>query len=206
MLLMVKKMAEQLSGMKNGMKNGVRKVVLATAVAASIAGMSIVWANKLSAEPVISKVSIETEPKAGDARNSNSGFGAGVAFGMMVMSLLNLGMRAYWEQKRERIKLDSTLRIAAGNGELEQMEELLKKGADVNAQDCDGLTPLHRAIENDNLESVKLLIRKGADVNTEDYNGRTPLYWTSLKQNIKIISALIEGGANVNVEDNNDRT
>ncbi|MBO4317775.1 MAG: ankyrin repeat domain-containing protein [Mailhella sp.] len=47
-------------------------------------------------------------------------------------------------------------------------------GADVNAKNCIGETPLFRAVGSDNPECVKLLLEAGADVNVEDNMGRTP--------------------------------
>jgi len=49
------------------------------------------------------------------------------------------------------------------------------EGADVNAKDEGGWTPLHQAAWNGRKEIVELLITKGADVNTKDMSGRTPL-------------------------------
>ena len=52
-------------------------------------------------------------------------------------------------------------------------------GADVNAVDFNGVTPLHLAIKSsDNLKStrsVRHLLIKGADRNATDHKGMTPL-------------------------------
>jgi ankyrin repeat protein len=53
--------------------------------------------------------------------------------------------------------------------------ELLKLGANVNARNYDGQTPLHRAVEDVSYEVVKLLLSKGAETNAQDKNGRTPM-------------------------------
>ena len=49
-------------------------------------------------------------------------------------------------------------------------------GADVNAKDAQGATPLHYPAYRGHTEIAELLISKGADLNTKDDNGETPLY------------------------------
>jgi len=52
----------------------------------------------------------------------------------------------------------------ASIGDIEQVENGLQEGLDVNSADEEGYSALHAASENDHLEVVKLLISKGADV------------------------------------------
>ena len=44
---------------------------------------------------------------------------------------------------------------------------LIKKGADVNATNKEGLTALHRATDNSNVEVLSVLLRHGAKVTLE---------------------------------------
>ena len=64
------------------------------------------------------------------------------------------------------------LLIAAVAGQKEIAELLIADGADVNAKDDVGQTPLYFAADK---EVVELLIAKGADVNAKDNFGGTPL-------------------------------
>jgi len=52
---------------------------------------------------------------------------------------------------------------------------LLDRGADVEAKDKNGITPLHLAAVNGHLDTVRLLLDGGADVNAKDDKGRAPL-------------------------------
>lgn len=47
------------------------------------------------------------------------------------------------------------------------IESLLAKGADVNAADKYGITPLMNAVRSNNVEAVKLLLEKNADMNAQ---------------------------------------
>jgi ankyrin repeat protein len=67
---------------------------------------------------------------------------------------------------------ETPLHMAALSGPKEVAELLIAKGADVNAKDEDGVTPLHWT---ETEEIAELLIAAGADVNAMDNSGDTPL-------------------------------
>lgn len=70
---------------------------------------------------------------------------------------------------------------------------LIDKGADVNAQDTQGQTPLMIAVQNNWYSEVsELLIDRGADINAKDNNGNTVI---DLVTNTEILNMLVANGA-----------
>ncbi|MDJ0578866.1 ankyrin repeat domain-containing protein [Crocosphaera sp.] len=83
----------------------------------------------------------------------------------------------------------------------EILKVLINHGADVNAKNEYGETPLHTAVLSENKEIVELLINHGADVNAKnEYDGKTPLYSAVLTKNKEIVELLINHGADVNLQ------
>jgi ankyrin repeat protein len=75
--------------------------------------------------------------------------------------------------KIARVLDPNLLANAAFHGDLRQVEELVRAGADINAEG-DHWNPLHAAIENSQPDAVRLLLRLGADVE-RPAEGWTPL-------------------------------
>jgi ankyrin repeat protein len=73
---------------------------------------------------------------------------------------------------------------------------LLNQGADMEASDFYGWTPLMKAAYRDNFEIVKLLVENGANVNAKNYAGHSVLYVAEkLNRNPEIGMLLVNSGA-----------
>ena len=92
--------------------------------------------------------------------------------------------------------LPSELRVAAADGDLRRVQELLKSGVDVN-QPLGQLSNavLNRAIEGGNPAVVEAILNAGAHVNALGETGSSPLIIAAFFGNPKIITLLIEHGA-----------
>ncbi|KPP66106.1 myotrophin-like, partial [Scleropages formosus] len=64
------------------------------------------------------------------------------------------------------------LHYAADCGQADVLEFLLSKGADVNAHDKHGITPLLSATYEGHLACVRILLEKGADKTRKGPDGR----------------------------------
>ncbi|KAG7419310.1 Ankyrin repeat domain-containing protein 50 [Fusarium oxysporum f. sp. rapae] len=81
------------------------------------------------------------------------------------------------------------------------VELLLQSGADVNARDEGGCTPLHGATYNNLNEVMHLILANGADTNAKEFRGRTPLHISANERHLTKTQLLLEYGADVAARD-----
>ena len=92
---------------------------------------------------------------------------------------------------------------------LKMVLKMLDRGAEANARDEWGFTPLHFAAAfNDDPDVVTALVEAGADLNARDKEwGATPLHWAAWSNdNPGVIIALLDGGADPNSRDAREST
>jgi ankyrin repeat protein len=101
---------------------------------------------------------------------------------------------------------DYNLMIAASKGYTMEIERLILKGADIDAEADGGATPLIFAVSNNKEGVVRLLIRYGADVNKITSEFETPLLIAVKNENQVIAEALLRAGADIHFSDKYDAT
>ena len=76
---------------------------------------------------------------------------------------------------------------------------LLKAGADLNARDDAGFTPLQDAALAGKVDAVRMLLEHGADINAGDRDsGATALYMAATMGREDVVMVLLEKGADSN--------
>jgi ankyrin repeat protein len=91
-----------------------------------------------------------------------------------------------------QLKGISPLMLASAHRDPAIVQTLLDAGADVNAKDIRGMTPLLYAVssEEQNTANIKLLLAKGADPKAKDANGEDAITWAKKFNNPAVLALL----------------
>eukprot|EP01134_Creolimax_fragrantissima_P005575 CFRG5575T1 len=96
----------------------------------------------------------------------------------------------------------TALQFAACSNQIAVAELLLEYGANINARDRHGYTPVMFAAQFGHVAMVHLLIQFGADVYAEDEDGANALLWAADRGNGKVVDYLVNTvGMDVNMVD-----
>ncbi|XP_026196929.1 kinase D-interacting substrate of 220 kDa B isoform X3 [Anabas testudineus] len=90
------------------------------------------------------------------------------------------------------------LMLAAEQGSLEIVQELVRRGANVNLDDVDCWSALISAAKEGHLEVVRELLENSAYIEHRDMGGWTALTWACYKGRVEVAKLLLEQGANPN--------
>jgi ankyrin repeat protein len=92
---------------------------------------------------------------------------------------------------------------ATRGGHVEIVQALLANGAEVNAKDNEGMTPLFKVQK---IEVAQALLDKGADVNANNNYNWTPLMYAAQDGHNAVIQLLLTKGAKISAKDGQGRT
>ena len=134
-------------------------------------------------------------------------FGKSIA--CFVVFIVFLAGTLYAEDADE---LNAAFCLAAGFGQLDRVQDLHEKGADINfsSPGTEGVPPgqtaLMLATARNHIDVVKYLLKNGAQVNHADDWGGTALIYSVWKGNEDIVRLLLAKKANISAKTKDGRT
>ncbi|CAM9226423.1 unnamed protein product, partial [Pylaiella littoralis] len=102
--------------------------------------------------------------------------------------------------------MDALVKAAARKGHHAVLRALIDHGADADAADSSGSTPLQHAAMMGKTGSIDVLVACGADVDSADLDGCTALHWAAMEGHGEAIVALLRHGADIDAPDKAGRT
>ena len=99
-------------------------------------------------------------------------------------------------------RLEFAVQAEGGIG-FDNLEELIRAGADAKFTDRYGVTPLYLACSNGNAAMIRLLLDAGADPNSVDATGQTMLMTAAGVGGLESVKVLLDRGAMVDTRDRN---
>nr|XP_015195615.1 PREDICTED: death-associated protein kinase 1 [Lepisosteus oculatus]XP_015195616.1 PREDICTED: death-associated protein kinase 1 [Lepisosteus oculatus]XP_015195617.1 PREDICTED: death-associated protein kinase 1 [Lepisosteus oculatus]XP_015195618.1 PREDICTED: death-associated protein kinase 1 [Lepisosteus oculatus] len=98
------------------------------------------------------------------------------------------------------------LLIAAACGNIQILDLLMKKGAEIQAQDKCGANAIYYAARNSHVETLKFLNERKCPLDVQDKSGETALHVAARYGNVDVVQYLCSIQANPNVRDKEQET
>jgi len=86
---------------------------------------------------------------------------------------------------------------ATNDGQVRRLKLLIEAHANVDYQDSNGETALHKVARNDYMDCASLLLHSGADINVVDNMDRTAIIIAAISGNAIIVEFLIQNRASM---------
>lgn len=103
------------------------------------------------------------------------------------------------DKSPELLSVELLALAASHEPDVDDAEDLIKDGADVNVQDGQGDTPLHYAADYGHVEMAQLFILSGAELDQVNQLGITPLFRAAVADHIAIAEMLLSNGAEIDL-------
>jgi len=113
---------------------------------------------------------------------------------------------SYAINSRDVVSGETALHIVTARRDAVWLRYLIAKGANVNARDKKGVTPLQIAANRGWIEGVEILVAKKADTDEANDAGETPLISAVHNHDTAMMKILLEGGADPDRADNSGRS
>ncbi|XP_064643262.1 ankyrin-1-like isoform X3 [Lineus longissimus] len=117
-------------------------------------------------------------------------------FGNIKVGLKLLEVYTPEDVRKANMDGDQAIHFAVTTDNLELVETLIDRGADKDAKNEFGFTPLHFAVLSRNLPAVTFLVKKaGVNVNAVDKDGNQAIHFAVTTANLELVETLIDRGA-----------
>ena len=90
--------------------------------------------------------------------------------------------------------------VAAREGDVSTVNELLEEGVPVDCVDENDRTALFWAARYNRTDVIGLLLQNGANANKRDRFGTTPLHYAARSNSTEAIAVLVKHGASINIK------
>jgi len=95
----------------------------------------------------------------------------------------------------------SALHSAANHNRIKTIQFLIGRGANLNAMDANGRTPLMLAVSHGHIPSCQLLLEAGSQPDLSTHFGFTALHFAAMIHSYDLVNLLVISGAEVNKKD-----
>jgi ankyrin repeat protein len=102
-----------------------------------------------------------------------------------------------WEQFKQTMAEPITLWSAAKHNDVATLTRLIDDGADIDARDARGYSPLMLAAYAGNVEAFELLLARGADRDSRDNAGNSVLMGVAFKGHLPLLRRLLDAGVDL---------
>jgi ankyrin repeat protein len=127
-----------------------------------------------------------------------------VVFALVIV--LSTATNLFAQKTASQLKADSLLLAASLHGNVKEIKEAILAGADVNAINANGDSPLNMVSKLSYEFLVDYFVALNAQVNTANKDKITPLHWGAEYNNIAIVKLLLRKGANLDARDGINET